>query len=314
MLTKKERMEKLAQEGIEIGRYFTFEVPEGLAPNTKIHLVIDESGVPKFETENDPILSQIIEDGYVRNTKLFRRFVCAQMFNMLNYVSYDGQHKGYNACLKRMYSYDYTIKMMTEEVRVLSKLEEKDRESFEERVHFFNRTTITAVLEDYIKELEKYVDKLPEKKCKGVPYKRVKQTNIFVADFDKKLYNPVKSYIRRIACADNFKVIYKILCEFNRTMVKLPWDTRKSPAWIDAYKGSGAYFTIKNLVLFNGCNLFVDNGVYTDSTMKTYYLKEKLNEYQGEGWRMFALMNKVIKDNNFDFNKRMREVYGREDN
>ena len=33
-----------------------------------------------------------------------------------------------------------------------------------------------------------------------------------------------------------------------------------------------------------------------------------LDEYKGEGWRMFALMKKVIDDNNFDFNKRMAEL------
>ena len=38
-------------------------------------------------------------------------------------------------------------------------------------------------------------------------------------------------------------------------------------------------------------------------------LKCKLDEYYGEGWRMFALMKKVIADNNFDFKKRMAEIY-----
>jgi hypothetical protein len=38
------------------------------------------------------------------------------------------------------------------------------------------------------------------------------------------------------------------------------------------------------------------------------HLNKKLDEYKGEGWRMFALMNKVIEDNNFDFNKRMAEL------
>jgi hypothetical protein len=40
-------------------------------------------------------------------------------------------------------------------------------------------------------------------------------------------------------------------------------------------------------------------------------LNERLYEYRGEGWRMFALMKKVIADNNFDFGKRMSEIYGK---
>ena len=38
--------------------------------------------------ENDPIVQSIIEDGYVKNSKLFRRFVTAQTFRMLSYQSY----------------------------------------------------------------------------------------------------------------------------------------------------------------------------------------------------------------------------------
>ena len=69
-------------------------------------------------------------------------------------------------------------------------------------------------------------------------------------------------------------------------------------------------------IVFNGCNFFDNNGraLCVDSIGKSAYLKTKLNEYHGEGWRMFALMKKVISDNNFDFNERMREVHGNNSN
>ncbi len=306
MLNKNERMEQLKANGINVGKYFTVDLENG----TKIHLIIDENGNPVRvdNKDSDPILNQIIEDGYVRNSRLHRRFVMAQMFQMLNYTSYNGREQGYNACLRNRYGYDYTLKMMLEEVRVLSKLEARDKESFEERVHFFDRATIEQVLEDYVVELEKYVEKLPVKKCKGVPYKRVKSTNIFVSDLDKKLYYPVKRYANRIKVARTYNDIYYILSDFMRTMVKLPYNTKKSAAWIDAYKGEGAYYTLKNLIMFHDCKIFADKYVYNKyESMEVLTLK--LDEYQGEGWRMFALMKKVIKDNNFDFNKRMAEIY-----
>ena len=86
MLTKNERMNKLEEAGIKTDKYFTIDLENG----TKIHLIIDENGNPVRvdNKENDPILNEIISDGYVRNTRLHRRFVCAQMFHMLNYVSY----------------------------------------------------------------------------------------------------------------------------------------------------------------------------------------------------------------------------------
>lgn len=315
MLNKNERMEKMNAMGIDTGKYFTVNLPNGLAKNSTITLTINENGeytvVNANTKENDVILNQIIADGYVRNSKLHRRFVCAQMFHMLNYVSYDGRDKGYNDCLRRCYGYDYTLKMMLEEVRVLGKLETRDKETFEERAHFFDRATVAEVLEDYITELKEYVEKLPKKNCKGVPYKKVKGVNIFVADFDKKLYAPVRSYANKIRVAKNYNDVYHILNSFMKTMVKLPYDTKKSKAWIDAYKGEGAYYTLRNLVMFHDCGIITEPySVVVRETDAVDYLNRKLDEYKGEYYRMFALMKKVIADNGFDFNKRMSEIYG----
>ena len=316
MLTKNERMEKMNAMGINTGKFFAIDLPAGLKPGSKITLSINENGeytVMDLSKENDPILNQIVEDGYVRNTKLHRRFVMAQMFHALNYVSYDKRESGYNACIRNCYGYKYTIDMMIEEVRVLSKLEGRDRESFEERVHFFDRNAIAAALEDYLAKLKDYVDGLPTKNCKGVPYKRVKSTNIFEADLEKKLYAPVRNYVRQVRVARDYNAVYNVLCRFKRDMVKLPWHTAKSKAWLDAYKGEGAYYTLKNLIMYHGCYVEADFNdypcLYGMSAMS--YLYKKLDEYKGEGWRMFALMKKVISDNNFDFNKRMNEIYNK---
>lgn len=310
MMNRNERMETLNKAGIDTGKYFTLNVNESIPAGAKIHIVIDENGnyVPQIVNE-DAVTNQIIEDGYVRNTKLHRRFVMAQMFHMLNYVSYDGSKSGYNACLKKMYSYQYTLNMMFEEVRVLSKLEKRDKESFEERKHFFNKFTVASVLDDYMHELKKYVDGLPIKHCKGVPYVRVKGTNIFVDDLDKKLYSPIRTQINKIKMATSYSQIYNLMTWLTRDMVKLPYDTPKSKAWIDAYKGEGAFYTCKNLIMFHNCYVYSPTGAMLDTNASMSVLNSKLNEYQGEGWRMFAFMNKLIEDNRFDFNKAMAKVY-----
>ncbi len=306
MMNKNERMNALNNAGIDTKKYFTVDLDNG----TKIQLIIDENG--NVSKANDPIAAQIIEDGYVRNSKLHRRFVMAQMFHMLNYVSYDGYYSGYNDCLKTMYGYDYTLKMMFEEVRVLSKLEVRDKETFEERAHFFTKGVIAAVMEDYLEKLIRYIDGLAVHKCKGIPYKKIKGVNIFVDDLEKKVYMPIKFQISDVKRAKNYTSVYRILSSFmnKRTFIKLPYNTPKSKVWIDAYKGEGAYYTLKNLVMFHNCTIISVDGIdYGVNSMA--YLKGKLNEYSGEGWRMFALMKKVIADNNFNFNKRMSEIYGK---
>lgn len=305
MLKKNERMAKLNNIGVDTSKFFSVALDNG----TTIHLIIDENG-NVTQAKNNPIAEQIIEDGYVRNTKLHRRFVMAQMFQMLNYVSWDGEYCGYNDCLKRMYGYDYTLKMMLDEVKVLSKLEVRDNESFMERSHFFTKNVVIAVMEDYLEKLQKYVDGLAEHKCKGIPYKKVKGNNIFVDDLNKKLYYPIKSDISRMKYAKNYTEMYKILNSFMRNMIRLPYKTDKSKDWIDAYKGAGAYYTLKNMVMFHDCAVPVYRTNKIVSGIEAVdYLNVVLDEYKGEGYKMFALMNRVIEYNKFDFKKRMNEIY-----
>lgn len=313
MLNKKERMEKLNNAGINTGKYFTLNVDESIPAGAKIHIVVDKDGnyVPEIVKENDMIFNQIVEDGYVRNTKLHRRFVMAQMFHMLNYVSYDGKYKGYNDCLKRMYGYDYTLKMMMEEIRVLGKLEVRDKESFVERSHFFNKEVVIAVMEDYLEKLKKYVEALPDRNCKGIPYKRIKRMDVFNADLDKKIYAPVRMYIGSVKYARNYNQIYEVLEQFMRSYIKLPYDTAKSKVWVDTYKGEGAFYTLKNLIMFHNCGIKAYHFDVKFGMVAMHVLNAKLEEYKGEGWRMFALMKKVIADNGFDFEARMEEIYNK---
>lgn len=311
MLNKKERMEKLNGMGVDTGKYFNIDLPNGLKPGAKISLIINENGEPVVVPENKSVIAnQIIADGYVRNTKLHRRFVMAQMFQMLNYVSWGGNESGYNAALRNYYGYDYTFKMMLDEVKVLSKLEDRDKESFEERSKFFTKQVISKVMLDYMEKLKEYVNSLPDKKCKGVPYKRIKGMNVFNDDITKKIYRPLFFQISYVSYARNYKEIYNALKKFMDNMVKLPYKTAKSKDWIDAFKGEGAYYTLKNLVMFHGCGIESGDSFY-EGNMAVKILECKLDEYKGEGWRMFALMKKVIADNNFDFDKRMKEIYGK---
>ena len=301
MLNKNERMDKLNAMGVNTGKFFTVNLENG----AKVHIIVDENGNPT--KVDDVIANSIIEDGYVRNTKLHRRFVMAQMFQGLNYKSWDGIRIGYNEWLKS-FGIKYEFEMMLEEIRVLGKLEERDRDTFIERSHFFTKDVITKTMEDYMMALTGYINAMHSKNCKGVPYKRIKSNNIFIEDIAKKIYAPLRNDIYRIKYASNYNELYKIVKTFMRKMISLPYSTPKSKAWIDAYKGEGAFYTLKNLVMFHGCGIEV-NGHMVYGASAVSVLNKRLNEYKGEGWRMFALMKKVIADNNFDFKKRMAEIY-----
>lgn len=163
---------------------------------------------------------------------------------------------------------------------------------------------------DYIDELKRHIENSKTYKCKGIPYKKVRGVNIFCADLNKKVYNPMVIECNKIKYASNYAVMYAALRRFNGKMIRLPYNTPKSKVWIDAYKGEGAYYTLKNLIMFHNCGVGDCYGIrfiYDSEAINELNMRRK--EYQGEGWRMFALMKKVIKDNNFDFNRRMSEIY-----
>lgn len=318
MNSRENRMATLNNAGVDVSKFFDVTLPNGdvvkMTMENGIPVVVPRvpeafEAMQRFKEEmQDEILNQIIEDGYVRNTKLHRRWIMAQMFKMLNYVSYNGRERGYDACLRNNYGYMYQFSMMLEEVRVLSKLEDRDMESFNERSHFFTKEVVVATCNDYLEKLKADIDAQKSKNCKGIPYKRVKGQNIFVDDLHKKVYSPIRRKIWSIERSRNYKEIYRELKKFNDSMIKLPWDTKKCKVWVDAYKGSGATYTLYNLVKFHDCGVYTADGILR-GTDAVKYISDRISDYQGEYWRMMALLKKVIADNKFDFNKRMKEIY-----
>ena len=320
--TRENRVATMQAAGIDTKKYFSINLPEGLKPGSVISLVIDENGNPAIATETEEkttkkkidseleqynsIISQI-ENGYVRNSKLHRRWVMAQMFRMLN------SSIGYNEYLKRRYDYKYQFNMLIDELNVLGHLQREDPEEFKDRLSFFNKDVVIALCNDYYEKLKKVVDSLPEKKCKGKPYVRISGNNIFIDDLNDKLYIPILNNIKNMEYYTSYEALSNLLKNFVRHFVNryiLPYNTSKCAEWIDAYKGAGAYYTMMNMVKFHNC-FITDNTtgeVYTG--MKAVEYLKALNVFHdGYGYRMFAEMKRMIEENHFDFNGRMREIY-----
>lgn len=305
-----ERRKTLNNNGIDTSKYFNIKLPNGLKPGSDISIRISENGTPVI-IDNYDIRNDIIKNGYVKNTKLYRRFVMAQMFRMLNYNNNFYNLHGYTDCLNNCYGYNYTISMMGNEIHSLANLEHKDKESFEERKRFFNKSVITNTLMDYYNDLKKYIDSLKVRKCKGVPYKRIHGYDIFMEDINKKIFKPILCAFHRINnCSSYTELDYDYSKFVKNNYVKLPENTKKSKYWVDAFKGSGAFYTMKNLIMYHDCHVVDDEAyeiLFTDEALK--YINEKADEYTNQGWRLFGLMKEMIDYNDFDFNKRMEEIY-----
>lgn len=82
------------------------------------------------------------------------------------------------------------------------------------------------------------------------------------------------------------------------------WEkARKSEAWKNAYKGAGAYFTLKNLILFHDCKVHLGIGQVLDRDASFKYVADLNMNPLTTANEMFALMMKVIGDNDFDWRR-----------
>ena len=300
------RLEALKAAGVDVSKYF---------PLGDDQLIKIENGaavpVDMDDATIDAVGKKIVEGGYVSNWKLFRRWVMSQMFHMIRQMETDKltfnevlQHKGY----------EYQWRMLENELYAQMKMAAHgDHENAGARNRWFGGFVAADMAYDYINKLRKYVDnnliykvkkdahgnvkKTYKHTCKGNPYVRLQNEDIFVADLEKKVYCPLGNLARKMYDSNTYKEVYDAVHEFNKKRKHLAWDTKQADAFITAYKGSGSYYTMRNLIMFHGAR-FLKNGRKMSETNSLKELDSKSNLYDDEGWRMLGVLKQLIKDNN----------------
>lgn len=309
------RLEALKAAGVDVSKYF---------PLGDDQLIKIENGaavpVDMDDATIDEVGKQIVEGGYVSNWKMFRRWVMSQMFHMLRDMDKNGrtfndvlQHKGY----------EYQWRMLENELYAQMKMAAHgDHENAGARNRWFGGFVAADMAYDYIKKLRKYVDnnliykvkkdahgnvkKTYKHTCKGNPYVRLQNDDIFVADLEKKVYAPLGNLARKMYDSNTYKEVYDAVHEFNKKRKHLAWDTKQADAFITAYKGSGSYYTMRNLIMFHGAR-FMKNGRKMSETDSLKELESKANLYDEEGWRMLGVLKQLIKDNNISVQGKILE-------
>lgn len=301
--TAQERIAALREKGVDVSGLFALQGSTGGQ-----YVVSNRGGVLTVLNDDDPIFRSIARQGTVPNRRLFRRWVMAQMFHMLSYRErFCKEPVGPTEMIHRM-GYEYQWKMLLDELRAQMKMEPRDLASFSERNRWFNVRVAGAMAQEYVEHLTRYVDEQPVKKCKGTPYKRVGGKNIFEHDLYDKLYGPLNRAAGRIRSAKNAAQLYNAVKVFDDLRVKLPHETPQCKAWIDAYKGAGAFYTMQNLIRFHGCTLIDDRGKQLDKDRSLVFLSLQADRNKnGGGWRMLAMLKKMLGDNGIDIQKKMKE-------
>ena len=309
------RLEALKAAGVDVSKYF---------PLGDDQLIKIENGaavpVDMDDETIDAVGKQIVEGGYVSNWKLFRRWVMSQMFHMLRDMDKNG--RTFNEVLQHKGD-EYQWRMLENELYAQMKMAAHgDHENAGARNRWFGGFVAADMAYDYIKKLRKYVDnnliykvkkdahgnvkKTYKHTCKGNPYVRLQNDDIFVADLEKKVYAPLGNLARKMYDSNTYKEVYDAVHEFNKKRKHLAWDTKQADAFITAYKGSGSYYTMRNLIMFHGAR-FMKNGRKMSETDSLKELESKANLYDEEGWRMLGVLKQLIKDNNISVQVKILE-------
>lgn len=307
------RLEALKAAGVDVSKYF---------PLGDDQLIKIENGaavpVDMDDATIDAVGKKIVEGGYVNNWKLFRRWVMSQMFHMLRDMEKDD--KSFNEVLQHK-GYEYQWRMLENELYAQVKMSEHgDFDNVGSRSRWFSGDVASNMATDYISKLRKYVDdnliwkkdkdgkktKSFKHTCKGNPYVRLQNKDIFVSDLEKKVYTPLREIANEMAAVPTYKQLYDAVHKFNKKRKHLAWDTKQSDAFINAYKGSGSYYTMRNLIMFHGAR-FWKNGRKMSETNSLKELESKAKIYEEEGWRMLGVLKQLIIENDIDIQGKINE-------
>ena len=305
VLPVSKRGDALKAAGIDPQKYFSIQLPTGGEQLMKM----DDDGKAVPVGSDDPVIAKIIAAGTVPNRNLFRRWVMALVFRGLTAKDWRGRELSFTEWMKR-HGYEYTWKMLIDELHTQKKLEGRDAENFRARNRWFNKDVAVAMARDYVSQMRDNALRQKVRNCKGAPYIRVKgfDKGVFVADINKKLVQPLNSCILDIRAAKDAAALERAVRRFWDGASGKEWNYNQCAAWKDAYKGAGAYFTMQNLLRFHGCTFPKDNDFYERGKSGLQMLEAAAESYaDGEGWRLFGLMKSMLEENRIDIEAKRKQ-------
>ncbi len=311
------RIEALKAAGVDVSNYFTMGADMVVKAENGAVVPIEDDAQTL-----DAVGKQIVEGGYVSNWKLFRRWVMSQMFHMLR--SMEVRRRSFNQELQWK-GYEYQWSMLERELCAQMKMRKHgDYSNQVLREMWFNGKVAYGMAMDYIDKLKAYIENnlvyrkqdmnkpVDERRykhtCKGVAYVRLANEDIFVSDLQKKVYTPLFRMAYKMQSAPSINTLYNTLHEFNKTRKHLHWDTKQASAFINAYKGSGSYYTMRNLIMFHGARFHV-NGVAMSETQSLNRVNELAKDCINahEEWRMLGILKELIKDSGISIQGKIDE-------
>lgn len=302
---------------------FSFnELAEAIAQNI-VSIQNRQNGVETVEiipdgyvfAKNSQFYGRVMADGQIYNPYLVRRWLPAQFLSLMK--RYDlNVDKG----IRKTRDYRYMIKWVISEVDKLAYLEKVDKVAFEERKCFLSQTEVKWIMSDYCSQLKKALEFSKEGKGSsqlgrefygslrgGFYFKKGKYEEQIVnhrvvrvlvkSNEYKKLLNKIKYFEEDLATIGSYTSYQKISDMFKGFKFIYFKGGKLSWTLVDRYKAAGAYYTLKNLVLFEGVNVSTNARTCTSPVESAEVLK---NIIKSDGYVIYAILKRSIEMSNYE--------------
>lgn len=318
--------------------------PSGLAC-TSVHCTgrVPVSGAPSIEETLSAALSspnaariiaglidKIEADGYIEVEGIVRRWIPSQCLQMLFYKEGCRNYTvGFHDMLKRK-GYDYSWDVLLNDLKRQQKMAaDNDTEGYNDRNRWYNKTIALDMANHFLSSLKKYVEKMPQRNHKSRKYVKLRCNwmnhgkGIHVDEL-LNFYSTLEAEIRKISVSKTPKTLYAAVQKFNELRRGIIYYPEMCSSFMNAYKAAGAYYTIKDLILFENCLLQVNAS--GDTCIRSYRdvrhfvqqqeslaaLERKATELVNRGvndcgYEMLGLLKEFLKYNNFNYEETKRE-------
>ena len=261
--------------------------------------------------------------GYLEVKGIVRRWIPSQCLRMV--YSQLGFH-----CSLVNKGYCYSWEVLINDLKVQEKLfRNNDMKEYEQRNSWYNKKIAEDMALHFIESLNQAIPKMSVRRHDGREYIRLRCSlnNGLGVHLDElwKLKNPLYAALKMIRTAATPDSLLHAVEIFNKRRKAIRnWEPcRACPSFMNAYKAAGAYYTIKDLIMFEGCVMRATDSGDTDRSNSydwrlrrdtTHFVNTKLSlEYldktakdvvkcvEIDGYKMLGLLKDFLEYNNFNY-------------
>ena len=318
---RENRMNVLANNGIDTSKYFTVFIDKAMFDSGSIMLKKSGDGItatlldfakktnaPNAEIEE--LRDKIRNNGTIACTRLFRRWICAKMLR-IQYDIAKGLYPNIET-LMRTFKIDYMTEVIANEVNMMDAIHrDGDMETFFEITKFFNVGLLTEIYWQWFTDLRTakenakiHIQNRHSWTQEQKEYIHIGTRDVYVTDIEKDLAK-IEDLIENLEGNAYPITAMKEIAALNKYFTKHEYLIKYSvpKAFMEAYKANGAYYTLKNLVLFHKAELINnDTGEVLSGTEAFEYLKNYLDHFdpRSNGYKIYALMKNTLRHNDIN--------------